>query len=112
MNRTINKLKSLHLLNEKVANDSLSSEAKTPQFNMLSKFHKERNPGRSVVSSIDCHTTKILKYIDNQLQPHVKELKSYVKDFTDFKGKINSMEINSMDVLSLYTSIPNKEGIE
>ena len=112
MNRTINKLKSLHLLNEKVANDSLSSEAKTPKFNMLSKVHKERNPGRSVVSSIDCHTTKILKYIDNQLQSHVKELKSYVKDYTYFKRKINSMEINSMDVLSLYTSIPNKEGIE
>ena len=110
MNRTINKLKSLHLLNEKVANDSLRSKAKTLQFNMLPKVHKERNPGRSMVSSIDCHTTKILKYIDNQLQPHVKELKSYVKDFTDWK--INSMEINSMDVLSLYTSIPNKEGIE
>ena len=117
--RTINELKSSHLLNEKIANDLLSSEAKTPQFKMLPKVHKDGNPGRPVVSSIDCHTTKISKYIDNQLQPHVKELKSYVKDSTDFIRKINSMEkipdnsiLVTMDVRSLYTNIPNKEGIE
>ena len=119
VNRTINELKSSHLLNEKIANDLLSSEAKTPQFKMLPKVHKEGNPGRPVVRSIDCHTTKISKYIDNQLQPHVKELKSYVKDSTDFIWKINSMEkipdnsiLVTMDVRSLYTNIPNKEGIE
>ena len=95
MNRTINELKSSHLLNKKIANDLLSSEAKTPQCKMLQKIHKEGNPGRPMVSSIDCHTTKILKYIDNQLQPHVKELRSYVKDSTDFIQKINSMEKNS-----------------
>ena len=85
VNRTINELKSSHLLNEIIANDLLSSEAKTPQFKMLPKVHNERNPGKPVVSLIDCHTIKISKYIDNhQLQPHVKELKSYVKDSTDF----------------------------
>ena len=92
VNRTITDLKSSHLLNEKIANDLLSSEAKTPQFKMLPKVHKEGNPGRPVVSSIDYHTAKISKYIDNQLQPHVKELKSYVKDSTDFIRKINSMK--------------------
>ena len=78
-------------MNEKIANDLLSSEAKTPQFKTLPKVHKEGNPGRPVVSLIDCHTTKISKYINNQIQPHVKELKSYVKDTTDFIRKINSM---------------------
>ena len=119
VNRTINELKSSHLLNEKTANDLLNSEVKTPQFKMLPKVHKEGNTGRPVVSSIDCHTTKISKYIDNQLQPHVKEFKSYVKDSTDFIWKINSMEkipdnsiLVTMDVRSLYTYIPNKEGIE
>ena len=106
-------------MNEKISNDLLSSDAKTPKFKMLPKADKEGNPGRPVVSSIDCNTTKISKYIDNQLQPHVKELKSYVKDSTDFIRKINSMEKNpdnsilvTMDVRSLYTNIPNKEGIE
>ena len=76
MNRRINELKSSHLLDEKIENDLLlSSEAKTPQLKMLPKIHKEGNHDRPVVISIDCHTTKISKYIDNQLQPHVKELK-------------------------------------
>ena len=86
---------------------------------MLPKVHKEGNPGRPVISSINSHTTKISKYIDNQLQPHVKELKSYVKDSTDFIWKINSMKnirdnsiLVTMDVRSLYPNIPNKEVIE
>ena len=115
MNRTINELQSSHLLNENIANDLLSSEAKTPPCKMLPKVYKEGNPGRPVVSSIDSHTTKISIYIDNQLQRHVKELKSYVKDSTDFIRKINSMEkipdnsiLVTMDVRSLYTNIPNK----
>ena len=51
--RTINILKVSHLLDKKIANDLLSSEAKTPQFKMLPKVHKDGNPGRPVVSSID-----------------------------------------------------------
>ena len=111
--------KSSHLLNEKIGNDLLSSEAKTPQFKMLSKVHKEGNPGRPVVSSIDCHTTKISKYINNQLQQHVKELKSYVKDSTDFIRRTNSMEkipdssiLVTMNVRSRYIIISNKERIQ
>ena len=56
VDRTINELKSSHLLKEKIANDLLSSEAKTSQFKMLPKVHKEGNPGRPVVSSIDFKT--------------------------------------------------------
>ena len=37
MNRTINEVKSSHLLNEKIANDLLKSEAKTQQFNLKSR---------------------------------------------------------------------------
>ena len=51
MNRAINEPKSLHLLNEIVAIDLLSSEAKTPQFKMFLKVHKEGNPAKPVVSS-------------------------------------------------------------
>ena len=57
--------------------------------------------------------------MNNQLQPHVKELKSYVKDSTDFIRKTNSMEKNPhssilviMDQRSLYTNILNKVGIQ
>ena len=116
VNRTISKLKSLHLLNEKIANVLLRSEAKMQKHKMLPKVHKESNPGTPVVSLIDCYTTKTSKHIDHQLQPHEKELKSYVKDSTDFIRKINSMEKNSSQ-LHLCNhgcpfpihNIPNKE---
>ena len=34
-------------------------------------------PGRPVVSSVECHTSKISKFVDHYLQPHTKSL-SYV----------------------------------
>ena len=52
-------------------------------------MHKESNPGYPVVSSINCHTANISKYIDYHLQPIVKEISSYVKD-TNFINKINT----------------------
>ena len=61
-------------MNDKITNDLLSSEAKHHNLKYC-KVYKEGNTGRPVVSSIDCHTTKISKCTDNQLQPHVKELK-------------------------------------
>ena len=86
---------------------------------MLPKIHKKNNPGRPVISSVSCHTSEISKFVDHHLQDNVKQLKSYVKDTSDFINKIekqpnistNSLLI-SMDVRSLYTNIPNKEGIE
>ena len=44
VNRRVSELKS-YLLNEKAANDLLSLEAKTPQFKLLPKVHKDENPG-------------------------------------------------------------------
>ena len=78
-------------MDETIANGLLSSKAKTPQSKMFPKVHKEENTGRPLVSSIDCYTAKISKYIDYQLQLHVKELKLCVKDSTGFIRKINSM---------------------
>lgn len=80
---------------------------------------KGENPGRAVVNSIDRHVTKISKYMDDESLPHVKELMSYVKGSTDFTWKIDNMEKLldnnipvTMDVCSIYTNIPNKEGIK
>ena len=56
---------------------------------MLPKIHKEGNPGRPVVSSIDSHTSKISKYVDYYIQPISKEIKSYVQDTSDLIEKIN-----------------------
>ena len=86
---------------------------------MFPKIHKKENLSRPVVTSVDCHTTKISKYVDHLLQPHVKELRSYVKISRDFMRKINNLEripenriFVTMDVRSLYTKIPNNECIK
>ena len=119
VNTSIEELKALNLMEEKTANNLKSSEAKISQFKMFPKIHKKENPSRPVVTSVDCHTTKISKHVDHLLQPHVKELRSYVKISRDFMRKINNLEripenriFVTMDVRSLYTKIPNNDCIK
>ena len=94
-----------------------TNDPKTPKFYTLPKIHKENNPGRPVISSINCHTAKLSKFVDHHLQEHVVKTASYVKDTTDFLNKTRNIVVppNSllvtMDVKSLYTNIPNEEGI-
>ena len=89
----------------------------TLKFYTLPKIHKENNPGRPVISSINCHTAKISKFVDYHLQEHVTKTASFVQDTTDFLNKIKNIEVPpnailvTMDVKSLYTNIPNGEGI-
>ena len=51
---------------------------------MFPKVHKPENPGRPVTSYVNCHTTSISQHNVHYLQSHVQELKSCVKDPTDF----------------------------
>ena len=94
-----------------------SVNVKTPKFYISPKIHKENNPGRPVINSINCHTSEISRFVDHHLQPLVREIPSYIKDTNDFINKIDNFAVppNSflvtMDVKSLYTSIPNNEGI-
>ena len=72
------------------------------------------------MSSIGCHTERISKYVDYHLQPINQSLPSYIKDSTDFLNKLNSLPeelpedaiMVTMDVRSLYTNVPNDEGID
>ena len=92
---------------------------KTPKFSTLPKLHKEGILGRPVIDSMNCHSMQISKYVDYHLQPEIVKLKSSTKDSIDtinkmsqFQDKINETDILvSMDVRSLYTNIPNDEGL-
>ena len=106
------------MINENTAKGLKNPSPRAPQFYMSPKIHKEVNPGRPVVSSINCHTTNISKYVDYHLLPIAKKIPSYVKDTNDFTNKINARKsvpkhsyLVTMDVRSLYTNIPNAEGI-
>jgi hypothetical protein len=119
VDNAIDDLKQKGLLEEKMANQLKTSNPKTPRLYLLPKIHKPGNPGRPVVSSIGCHTEKISQFVDHHLQSLNQNLPSHVKDTTDFLRKLNEIPeipddsiLVTMDVRSLYTNVPNDEGIE
>ena len=58
VNNTINKLKLQRLLDDKTAKNIQTLEAEKPNFYVRIKIYKEGNPGRSIISSVNCHKTK------------------------------------------------------
>ena len=109
VNETIERFKNEKLLPKKTADGLKVSNPKTPKFYISPKIHKPNNPGRPVISSIECHTSEISRFVDHHLQPVVKQIPSYIKDTNHFINRVNnfSVPVNSilvtMDVRSLYT---------
>ena len=106
------------ITNEDVTEGLERNDPKTQKRNLRPKIHKEGNPGRPVVNSVNCHTANISKYFGYHLQPIVTKIPSYVKDTQDFK-KLQKVKyipheslLVTLDMYTLYTNIPNNEGIE
>ena len=96
----------------------LQVDPKPGRFYFLPKIHKTGNPGRPIISGNGTATEKISKFVDLLIQPLVPSLPSYVQDTTDFIRKIGEIKnlpqdtiLATLDVSSLYTNIPNQEGI-
>ena len=108
VNDIIDRFKKENLLSKKLADGLKSVNPKTPKFYISPKIHKENNPGRPVINSINCHTSEISRFVDHHLQPLVREIPSYIKDTNDFINKIDNFAVppNSflitMDVKSLH----------
>ena len=95
------------------------NEIITPQFHILQKIHEANIPGRPFVSSVECHASKISKFVDHYLKPQAEALPSYIKNTADFINKINDGEnitgeifLVTLDVKFLHTNNPNYKGIE
>ena len=56
----------------------------TITFYISPEIHKENNPGRPVINSINYHISEISPFVDHDLQPLGGEIPSYIKDTTDF----------------------------
>ena len=85
----------------------------------LPKIHKLNKPGRPIVSACSCPTELISSYLDKIMTPIIKSLPSYIKDsqhaleiFRDFNFLSEDKLIFAMDISSLYTVIPNSEGLQ
>ena len=117
VNDTIDRFKNENLLSKKLADGLKSVNPQPSKFYILRKIHQENNLGRPVINSINCHTSEISRFVDHHLQALVREIPSYIEDTNDFVNKVNNFPVlpNSllvtMDVKSLYTTIPNNEGI-
>ena len=95
----------------------------TPEFYLLPKIHKPKindlTPGRPIISGCGSPTEKLSKFLDHFLKPIVKTIPSYIKDTNHFLQIIIRERHNfppgiilcTLDVKSLYTNIPQDEGI-
>ena len=89
-----------------------------PVFYTLTKIHKPTPVGRPIISGCDGPTERISSFVDYILQPIAKSQKSYLKDTKDFINFVEKTKIPhnaimvSLDITSLYTNIPQDEGIE
>ena len=61
VNNTINEFKLQRVLYDRTARNLQALEVTTPNFYMQPKVHKQGNPGRPVISYVNCHTNKILQ---------------------------------------------------
>jgi len=88
-----------------------------PVFYTLTKTHKVNLSSRPIISGCDSPAERISAFVDTLLQPIMKEQQSYIKDTTQFINLIEGTRVPqnailvSMDVTTLYTNIPQEEGI-
>ena len=103
-----------------VYNYLYNKDCRTPIFYMLPKIHKGLKPlkGRPIVSAVNSHTEKISQFVDHFLNPCSKLGRSYIKDTTHFLTTLEQLGplpqnswLVTLDVSSLYTVIPNREGL-
>jgi hypothetical protein len=103
-----------------VVNYLYDHECRTAQLYLLPKIHKGINPppGRPIVSANGCPTENISQLVDHFLNYPATQVKSYIRDTTDFLHKLEALGtlpansiLVTLDVTSLYTNIPNKEGL-
>ena len=92
VNDTIERFKKQKLINANVTEGLKRNDPKKPKFYLRPKIHKESNPSCLVISSVNCHTANISKYVDYLLQHIVKEIPSYVKDAQNFIKKLETVK--------------------
>ena len=99
VNWTTERFRNEKLLLQKAEDGLKVTNPKTPKFYISPKIHKPNNPGRSVINSIERHTSEISRFIDHHLQPVVKQIPSYIKDINHFINRINNFSVPVNSVL-------------
>ena len=116
--KTLTEMRHKGLITEKNFEHLNPDNCTEARFYMLPKIHKKGVPGRPICSSVNHPTSRISKLVDEHIKEYVPHTKSYIRDTQDFIKKIKSLGsipegaiLCTLDVSSLYTNIPNNEGI-
>ena len=87
---------------------------------LLPKIHKGKipPPARPILSSNGSPTEKMSQFVDHFLKQCSTSHRSYIKDTSHFIQKLQAIGklppnsiLATFDVTSLYTNIPNQDGI-
>ena len=115
---SLNEMLSENMINKETAEILKPKNVKPARFYLLPKIHKKNIPGRPVISPINCHTTKLSRYVDCHIKPLDTKVKSYIRDTTDFLSKLQNIKyvphnaiLATLDVKSLYSNIKHNEGL-
>ena len=118
MTKTLTLMKEKGLISDKNFEHLNPVYCTEARFYMLPKIHKKGVPGRPICSSVNHPTSRISKLVNEHIKDYVPKTKSYIRDTQDFIKKIKELGpipesaiLCTLDVSSLYTNIPNNEGI-
>ena len=67
-------------------------------------------PGRPVISNCGMPTEKVSKFLDNHLEPIMKNGLSYIRDSKLFRKNKNYWK--SIEVVDLHSNIPHQAGLK
>jgi len=112
-NALIKKLLTNKKLTETEAKKLTIHNAVTPKIYGLPKLHKPNIPLRPITSSVQSPFYNLSKYLSNCLSKITGKNDFYIRDSFTFKKFLDTIQIPlnyklvSLDVVSLYTNIPN-----
>ena len=119
---TLSKAVKNHEIDDEISQQLIEKHPSASRFYTVPKIHKPNNPGRPIISGNGCPTEKISVFVDYHLRPLATGLDSYVQDNMDFLRHIDNINrsniitpdtlLVTMDVSSLYTNIPHKDGTD
>ncbi|KAL8576769.1 hypothetical protein ACOMHN_067667 [Nucella lapillus] len=102
--------------------NAVCNEPRESNFYLMPKIHKADTPGRPIVSACSCPTVLISNTLDKIFQPIVTNLPTYIKDtnhalrlldgFSFQDGNNSERFMFTMDIVSLYTNIPHRDGLQ
>ena len=85
-----------NVIDDELAELLIVDDSKSGIIYFLPKIHKNitPSPGRPICNTINTPTMNLSRWVDIQLQPLVKNLRSYLKDHNHFPRKIDEINKN------------------